>query len=37
MAFKTCSNCPTPAKCREAGKCMKQPKTSKTMGKGYDK
>ena len=22
-AFKTCAGCPTPAKCKAAGKCMK--------------
>jgi hypothetical protein len=23
MAFKTCRGCPTPAKCKAAGKCLK--------------
>jgi hypothetical protein len=23
MAFKTCKGCPTPAKCKAAGKCLK--------------
>ncbi len=32
--MKPCSTCPHPAKCREAGKCLKQSKTSKTMGSG---
>lgn len=31
--MKTCSTCPHPAKCRSAGKCLKQSKTSKKMGK----
>ncbi len=39
--MKTCSTCPHPAKCRSAGKCLKQSKSSKTMGKpssgGYGK
>ena len=25
-AFKTCKNCPTPARCKAAGKCMKKAK-----------
>lgn len=35
--MKTCPSCPTPAKCRAAGKCLNPKKTSKTMGKsgGY--
>ena len=24
MVFKPCTNCPTPAKCKSAGKCMKK-------------
>jgi hypothetical protein len=24
MAFKTCRGCPTPAKCKAAGKCLKE-------------
>lgn len=24
MTFKPCSNCPTPAKCKKAGKCLKK-------------
>ena len=24
--FKTCASCPTPAKCKKAGKCMKKSK-----------
>ena len=24
MAFKTCRGCPTPAKCKAAGKCLKK-------------
>ena len=24
--FKTCSGCPTPAKCKKAGKCLKKAK-----------
>ena len=31
--FKTCSSCPYPGKCRAAGKCLKQKKDAKTMGK----
>lgn len=30
--MKTCSTCPHPAKCRAAGKCLKQAKSPKTMG-----
>lgn len=37
MAFKTCSTCPTPGKCRAAGKCLNPKKSTKTMGKGYGK
>lgn len=40
MAFKTCSSCPTPAKCRSAGKCLNKGKSTKTMGSskgGYGK
>lgn len=25
-AFKTCAGCPTPSKCKAAGKCMKKAK-----------
>jgi hypothetical protein len=32
QAFKPCPGCPTPAKCKAAGKCMKKEKKSK---KGY--
>ena len=27
--FKTCPGCPTPAKCKKAGKCMKKSKGGK--------
>ena len=37
MAFQTCSTCPTPGKCRAAGKCLNAKKSTKTMGKGYGK
>ncbi len=37
MAFKTCATCPTPGKCRAAGKCLNPKKSTKTMGKGYGK
>ena len=32
-----CKSCPYPGKCRAAGKCLKQGKSTKTMGKGYGK
>ena len=32
--MKVCSNCPSPGKCRAAGKCLNKPSGSKTMGKG---
>ena len=31
--MKTCASCPTPAKCRSAGKCLNPKKSSKKMGK----
>lgn len=31
MAFKTCSTCPTPGKCREAGKCLNKKPESRKM------
>ena len=34
--FKPCPGCPTPAKCKAAGKCMKKEKAAKkTAKKGY--
>ena len=36
MAFKPCAGCPSAAKCKSMGQCMKQEKTEK-MGKGYAK
>jgi hypothetical protein len=33
MAFTNCSTCPTPAKCREAGKCLNKKKVTKKMSK----
>lgn len=33
MAFQTCSSCPTPGKCRAAGKCLNKTSDSKKMGK----
>ena len=33
MAFKNCPNCPTTAKCREAGKCLMKSYSGKKMGK----
>ncbi len=35
--MKTCSTCPSPAKCRSAGKCLNAKKSTRTMGKGYGK
>jgi len=32
MAFKPCASCPSPAKCKAAGKCMK--KTTKKAAQG---
>jgi hypothetical protein len=32
--FKPCSGCPTPAKCKKAGKCLMKEKAKKT---GYKK
>jgi len=32
MAFKNCPNCPTRAKCREAGKCLMKSYEGKKMG-----
>lgn len=33
-----CKSCPYPGKCKAAGKCLAQAKTTKTMGKkGYGK
>ena len=29
--MKACATCPTPAKCREAGKCLNKKKTTKKM------
>ena len=35
MNFKTCPTCPTPAKCKAAGKCLKKSAKSKAgMSKG---
>ena len=31
--MKTCEKCPYPGKCRAVGKCLKQKKDSKKMGK----
>ena len=31
--MKTCPGCPYPGKCRAAGKCLKQKKDSKKMGR----
>ena len=31
--MKTCASCPTPAKCRSAGKRLNAKKSTKTMGK----
>lgn len=30
--MKLCSSCPTPGKCRAAGKCLNKGKSVKTMG-----
>ncbi len=35
--MKICATCPTPGKCRAAGKCLNPKKSTKTMGKGYGK
>ncbi len=35
--MKTCSTCPSPVKCRSAGKCLDAKKSTRTMGKGYGK
>lgn len=32
--MKTCAGCPTPGKCRAAGKCLNPKKSTKTMGNG---
>lgn len=32
-----CKSCPYPGKCKGAGKCLAQAKTTKKMGKGYGK
>jgi hypothetical protein len=29
--MQTCKDCPTPGKCREAGKCLNKKKTTKKM------
>lgn len=29
--MQTCKDCPTPGKCREAGKCLNKTKTTKKM------
>lgn len=37
-AFKPCANCPTPAKCKAAGKCLKSGMNKGgIMKKGYAK
>ena len=33
--FKPCPGCPTPAKCKKAGKCMKKKTSKKPMKQGY--
>ena len=35
--FKTCSSCPVPGKCRALGKCFKQKKDPKKMGRSNKK
>jgi len=39
--MKLCSDCPTPEKCKAAGKCLKMPKKAMSKGgmakKGYKK
>ena len=32
--MKTCASCPTPGKCKAAGKCLKGDKATKKMNKG---